>query len=300
MRRALACLVSVIGTFCFSPSFGLPGEIAADRNPIEVGQTATLRWYFTGNKVVVSGGRFGKGAVVTGRRLLSDAPRTTTRYTFDVWYNAPPPPAPPKEPPADGARPATAAAQAPARSRPEKSAELHAQYSIVLEVIDPKALGFVRYQDSRGWRVNYLKTWKRDNVSLPDPANNALIYFQQEDDSVERLALSILPVTEASPATLTDKILKDIPSHYENVSVHSRSDIVFEGVPAVLATFSGADNSHPGTRTQSIILVFIRGGLGYVVSARTAAARFPARRALLQNIVKSFMFTAPRAVSSAP
>jgi uncharacterized protein YkwD len=53
------------------------------------GQTVTLKWYFTGVRVVVCGGRFGKGADVTGRTTLTDTPRKTTRYTFDVWYPDP-------------------------------------------------------------------------------------------------------------------------------------------------------------------------------------------------------------------
>ena len=57
--------------------------------PSTPGQTVTLKWYFTGTKVVVSGGRFGKGVEVTGRTTLTDTPQKTTRYTFDVWYPDP-------------------------------------------------------------------------------------------------------------------------------------------------------------------------------------------------------------------
>ncbi len=53
------------------------------------GQTVTMKWYFTGSKIVVSGGRFGKGTDVTGKITLTDAPQKTTRYTFDVWYPNP-------------------------------------------------------------------------------------------------------------------------------------------------------------------------------------------------------------------
>src|SRR5438477_4974625 len=45
--------------------------IAVEPPVIAPGQTVTFRWYFTGNKVTVSGGRFGKGAVVTGRTSLT-------------------------------------------------------------------------------------------------------------------------------------------------------------------------------------------------------------------------------------
>src|SRR5437879_3549058 len=60
--------------------------VVAEPATIEQGQSTTLRWYFTGKKVTVSGGRFGKGVVVTGRTTISDKPTKTTKYTFDVDY----------------------------------------------------------------------------------------------------------------------------------------------------------------------------------------------------------------------
>lgn len=60
--------------------------IAVTPKTVAPGQTVTLKWYFTGTKVVVAGGRFGKGTEVTGRTSLTDTPQKTTRYTFDVWY----------------------------------------------------------------------------------------------------------------------------------------------------------------------------------------------------------------------
>ena len=297
MRSPLVLLVVGLTLSSLSPALALSGEIAADRNPIQIGQSATLRWYFTGKKVVVSGGRFAKGAIVTGRTSLTDAPRTSTKYTFDVWYDAPASGS--KTESSAGATSASAPSQpAPPAQQVPKTVELHAQYSIVVDVIDPRALGLVPYIDSRGWKVDYLKIWKRDNVAMGDPASNALMYFQQEDDSIERLAVAVLPVKEASVGALMDKILRDVPSHYEQVTIHSRSETMFEGVPAVLATFSGTDDSHPGTRTQSIVLTFVKGNLGYVVSARTQAAKYPVRQSLLQAMVKSFMFTPPRSVGS--
>jgi len=63
--------------------------IGVTPKPCAPGQTVTLKWYFTGTKVLVSGGRFGKGVEVTGRTTLTDTPQKTTRYTFDVWYPDP-------------------------------------------------------------------------------------------------------------------------------------------------------------------------------------------------------------------
>jgi uncharacterized protein YkwD len=84
-------------------------EIAVTPKPSSPGQTVTLKWYFTGVKVLVSGGRFGKGTDVTGRTTLTDAPQKTTRYTFDVWYPDP-------------------------KSTTNPKAMLHAQYTATAEV----------------------------------------------------------------------------------------------------------------------------------------------------------------------
>src|SRR3989442_13741538 len=50
------------------------------------------------------------------------------------------------------------------------------------------------YTNPSGWQISYLKNWKCDKVDMGDPANNALVFFQSEDDAVERLAVSMLPV----------------------------------------------------------------------------------------------------------
>src|SRR5205085_10698574 len=94
--------------------------IAAEQNAVSPGQAVTLRWYFTGKKVVVSGGRFGKGAVVTGRTALIDHPRKTTRYVFDFWYRAP----------------VTSQATGKTAIKP-----LHARYAVVVAVLSGQAAG---------------------------------------------------------------------------------------------------------------------------------------------------------------
>lgn len=70
--------------------------VAVTPKPSFPGQTVTLKWYFTGTKVMVSGGRFGKGVEVTGRTTVTDTPQKTTRYTFDVYYPNPKSTASPK------------------------------------------------------------------------------------------------------------------------------------------------------------------------------------------------------------
>lgn len=253
------------------------GEIAADRNPIAKGEKVTLRWHFTGDKVTVSGGRFGKGTVVTGKTSLEDTPSRTTRYTFNVWYRG-------------------RAAGSPAEAAP---ALLHARYHIDIEVYDPRSAGMAEYRSPSGWLIRTLRQWRADPVPMPDPANNALVFFQKEEDSVERVAVAVVPVREASASALMDRVQQDMPSRYDGIQIHSRKDVTHEGVPAVLTVFSGGDNTHPGTRTTSLVLAFVREGRGYVISARTQASQFAARRPLLEKLVRSFTLTPARSTVSA-
>src|SRR6185369_4965219 len=115
------------------------------------GQQVTLEWFFKGNKISVSGGRFGKGVDITGRTSLTDKPIKTTKYIFDVWYTTP------------------KTADTESASKP---AQTHAQYSIVVEVIDPKALGFETYRSPNGWLIQRFKDWKADAVPLADASRN--------------------------------------------------------------------------------------------------------------------------------
>jgi hypothetical protein len=240
-----------------------PEAVSLQPNPFKPGQTVTLHWLFTGTKVTVSGGRFGKGTVVTGKTLLTDKPTATTRYTFDVWY-----------------------------PDPEKSADskagklLHQSYTVVAQVMPALAT----YRDTRGWQIEHLKGWKRDNVSLPDPANNALMYFQVEDDSVERLAVSMLPAGDMTVVDLMGKVERSLPNNYDEIEILSKDEVTCSGAPGILATLTGMDRSHPGTRTQSIVLAFVRDRHAYVVSARTSVSSFKARGAILERLVKSIAF----------
>src|SRR2546430_6797420 len=197
-----------------------PNEIAVSPNPVQPGHPVTLVWYFTGNKVVVSGGRFGKGTVVTGKSRLTDTPAKTTRYTFDVWYT--------------GQKTNVATGKV-------EMAPLHAQYFAVAEVMAPIPSDLQTYRDARGWQVTILKGWKCDAVSMPDPANNALLYFQPEYDSVERLAVSVVPAPGMSTTDLMSKVQKSLPQSYESVEVLSDKEMTFADVPAVISVFTGGD-----------------------------------------------------------
>jgi hypothetical protein len=244
---------------------------------VSAGDPVTLRWYFTGDKVTVSGGRFGNGSVVTGRTAISDRPTKTTRYTFNVDYR--------------GQKVNSATGKT-------EIAPLHATYSVVVAVSPAVKVDLNTYRDRYGWQIACLKSWKRDPVSFPDPANNALIYFQQEDDSVERLAVSVLPADQMTATQLMGKAQKSLPSNYEQLQVISDEELTFSGVPAVFSIFTGMDQSHPGTKTESLMLAFVKEGRAYVLSARTAASQFPARRPVLEKLVRSFTFTAPTTTAS--
>jgi uncharacterized protein YkwD len=86
------CLLFLIGSsmlIATPSSVRAADAVAVTPKPCAPGQTVTLKWYFTGVKVLVAGGRFGKGTDVTGRTTLTDIPQKTTRYNFDVWYPDP-------------------------------------------------------------------------------------------------------------------------------------------------------------------------------------------------------------------
>ena len=268
MRIYANLAFSLLGLMC-AGSANASEAVAADRNPVMLGQPVTLRWYFTGTKVVLSGGRFAAGTPVTGKTAITDKPTKTTKYTFVVDYLG-----------------------TPAGAKDDSvKVPLHTSYSITVEVVDPKTMGLQTYTNPYGWSISYLNGWKRDKVELGDPANNALMYFQPEDDSVERLAVAIMPVKEASVSSLMKSLKSDLPSRYASVSVVSEEDIMYEGVPAIRFTFTGLDNSHPGVKTQTVLMAFVKDGKGYIVSARTAAARFVARQKVLETLVRSFLFS---------
>ncbi len=244
-----------------------PRAVAVEPGITKPGQPILLRWYFTGIRVLVSGGRFGKGAVVTGKSQLTDHPEKTTKYTFDVWYRPPPNPAKPDV----------------------KPAQVHVQYTAVAAVDR-----IATYHGAEGFDVRYLDGWRTDSFS-PEPGSK-VYYFQAEEDSVERLAVAVLPVKDGeSAAEIMQKVQNDVPSHYNNVELVSRYDLARQKDAAQIATFRGIDRTHPNTRTESIVLVNTHRGKAYVVSARTQADRFAERQALLDGLVRSLSFSSPTA-----
>jgi len=240
-----------------------PRAIAVEPGVTLPGQPVQLRWYFTGSKVVVSGGRFGSGSVVTGKSELTDRPLKTTKYTFDVWYRPAPDPAKPEV----------------------KPAQTHLQYTAVAAV-DRLAT----FHGTEGWDVRYLKGWHMDSFA-PEPGSK-VYYFQPEEDAVERLAVAVLPVKEGETAAdVMQKVRDDVPSHYTRVEFVSQYELIRQKEPAQITTFRGIDQAHPNTKTTSIILVYIHRGRAYVVSARTTANGFVERQPLLDGLVRSLTFS---------
>jgi hypothetical protein len=249
-------------------------EISVEPSAVFKGESVHLRWYFTGDKVTISGGRFGKGTVVTGKSYISDKPTATTTYTFDVQYK--------------GLDTDSTGKQV---MKP-----LQARYTATVRVLP--AAPVATYKDSRGFTLNVPQGWKRDNVNLPDPANNALMYFQKEDDSVERISIAILPSAEMDAATLMQKVERSLYGSYEQVEILQNAEAKVAETPALLKVYVGKPTSHPGTKTQTICMAFVQDGRAYVVSARTFAKDFEARRPLLERMVRSFAPPASKSASS--
>lgn len=239
-----------------------PRAVACEPGVTAPGQPVTLRWYFTGTKVLLSGGKFGNGTVVTGKTEAIDRPDKTTRYTFDVWYKPPPDPAKPEV----------------------KPAQVHVQYSAVAAV-DKLA----SFHAPEGFDVRILKGWRTDSFA-PEPGSK-VYFFQPEEDSVERLAVAVVPIKEGmTVAEMMEKVRGDVPQHYTKVEFVSLYDLSRHMEPAQITQFKGIDTTHPNTRTQSIILVHNHRGKAYVVSARTHADKFLERAPLLDGLVRSLTF----------
>ena len=260
MRRfavALLCLLGLFGAVAARAE----REVVAEPEMVSAGETVTLRWLFTGDKVVVTGGRFGKvGTVVTGKTSLTDRPLKTTRYTFNVNYKA---------------------KDAEGIVRP-----LKATYSLVVEIAPPLP-AMLPYKNPRGWQIVYQKGWKPEPYYHPEKGLN-LCYFQPEEDSLERVTVAIVSEKVADCAALMDKIAQDMPNNYDDFKTVSQQSVTFHNAPAMMAVFAGRDRAHDNAQTNSLVMAFVRGDRCYVVSARTKAAIFKKRRPALEKMVRSF------------
>lgn len=241
-------------------------EITCDKNPIAPGETVKLRWFFTGDKVTVVGGGFGKGAVVTGKSGITDKPTTTTRYTFTTNYISES-----KDPKTGGII-----------RKPIKSV-----YSIVIEVEPEKA--WLNMFKSGRYQVAYRRGWKADAVNLQGEGNDALVYFQKEDDSVERMSVAVMAANDMTNEDLIKKVRASIPGSYSEIINIGEEPMTIGGTPAIKFTFAGKASTHPNILTHTILAVFVKDSRAYVVSMRTFSAQYEARKRLMEKMLSSFV-----------
>lgn len=261
MVRFAALLLCLLSLFGAGAAARADREVVAEPDLVAAGEPVTLHWFFTGDKVTVTGGRFSVvGTVVTGKTSLTDNPKKTTRYTFTSNYKA---------------------ADAAGVMRPVK-----ATYSVVVEIAPPLPL-MLPYKNPRGWKITYQKGWKPEPYYHPEKGLN-LCYFQPEPDSLERVTVAIVTDKVADSNALMDKIAQDMPTNYDDFKTVSQYPITFHNQPAVMAVFAGRDRTHDEAPTASLVMAFVRGDRCYVVSARTKANLFRKRRPALEKMLRSF------------
>ena len=260
MVRFAALLLCLVGLFGAGAARA-EREVVAEPELVAAGEPVELRWFFTGDKVTVTGGRFGKvGTVVTGKSALTDNPTKPTRYTFTVNYKA---------------------KDAAGVEQPIK-----AVYSVAVAIAPPLPL-MLPYKNPRGWKIVYQKGWKPEPYYHPEKGLN-LCYFQPEQDSLERVTVAIVSEKVADSNALMDKIEQDMPTNYDDFKTVAHYPITFHNAPAVMAVFEGRDRTHDNAPTDSLVMAFVRGDRCYVVSARTKANLFKKRRPALEKMLRSF------------
>ena len=266
LRWVLLLLIAALPLVCHPINCYAEGEVVAVPAVIKPGQTVKLKWYFTGNKVLVSGGRFGAGLLVTGKTVITDTPKKTTVYRFDVYYTV----------------------TSPNAQGEVKPQAVHVQYSVTALVDTSPPDHFKQYAGTRGWKIDYLAEWHCD-VSTPDNGNKCLLFFQKEFDSVERMAVAILPAYGNTADKMISKALADAPARYNNLVIEPSQSLKIDGQDGSSAIFSGDDDSHPGVRTTSLMTAVVFNGRAYVLSVRTRASNFLLRRSHLEAMLKSFV-----------
>lgn len=240
--------------------------VTAEPNPCLPGQTVTFTLPTGMTRGTVSGGRFGSRREIKKSESLLDFPRKETLYTFDIW-SAP-----------------ESAGNAKQSSKPEQ----HQQVKVTVAVYSGTFPKLTTYQNPQRWRIDTVIGWIRNVIPQPDPATESLIYFQPQDDSPERVAVAIMPVKENTCGDLMKTVLMDAPTQYDILEHVQQKETIQCGVPATWATFDGVDHALPDTPTKSMILTFVRNGVGYIISGRARANRFDQWEKLLHSLVRSF------------
>ncbi len=269
--HAMLCLsffAAVQGGMQASVTVSEPG-VDLEPNPAVIGQIVTFYWPSGTVKVLAAGGGFGPGTILLGDTPVTDTPKRATSYRFDVWY--------------------WSVVDGPVKGPPAPHM-VHRQYWRTLQVYAETFPPLTSYHDWRRWQIDYVRGWNRYATPEADPANNAVIYFQPAEDSVERVVVAITPADVSTSAELMQQVLREIPTQYDVLENIQEKETTHCSLPARWMTFEGVEQSHPDIRTHSIVLAFVRDGKGYVISARTYASHYDAQEPLLRNLVRSFAF----------
>lgn len=244
-------------------------RVTIESSYIIPGQSVVFHFPPGAKKVVAYGGRFGKGLDVTKEKNLTDEPLKTTDYGFDIFNQAKP---------EKGGKAKT--------QEPKPSAHFH----VTAEVYTGKFPPLTTYNDTRGWHIDTIAGWNAYPSELPDPANNALIYLEQQEDGAERVAVAILPTTMTN-SELMKKVMMETPTQYDVLNVIDQKETTQYGVQATWLNFKGVDPSLPNVPTRSMVMTFVKDGKGYVISGRMKADQFKEREKLIRCLMRSFSFT---------
>lgn len=234
------------------------------------GQSATFRWPAGATRVTASGGGFGYQKSFAGQTMATDTVYHTTTYRFNLWY------------PEDTSPSGIAGLHHPVG---------HQEVEVTVPVYRGNYPAIKTYHSPHRWGIDYLADWKYFDVPFDDPANNDLIYFEREEDSMERLAVAIVPVGRSTSADLLRKAISDGASDYDSVTEVQQKSTIQCGVPATWMTFRGVLHGHADDPIRSMVLVFIRNHRGFVVSARTLESQYSKRANLLHCLVRSITET---------
>src|SRR6185369_15056342 len=127
-------------------------------------------------------------------QALTVKPKKTTKYLFDVYYHP----------------------ELPADKQAMGTGKLtHVQYTVTVEVLTSMP-GLLSYKGTHNWRVNYQTGWK---PMTNEGANDDLIWFQAEEDAVDRLSVTIVPVKDKTAEQLMEEIRADLPAHYTKYEI---------------------------------------------------------------------------------
>jgi hypothetical protein len=201
-------------------------------------------------------------------------------------------------PPTAGA-PVAAASTASASAVPEPP-EGHQRIKVAVDVYSGKFPRLATYRDPHLWHIDVLAGWNRNVVPRSDPAHEALVYFQPQEDSAERVAVAIQPMPHTTSAELMHKAMDDAPTQYDVLKDVQQKETTQCGVTAQWVTFTGLDRALPDVPVRAVVVAFVRNGEGYVISARAQEAMYDQWEKPLRCLVRSFGFDAKTAERSAP